>query len=56
MEYEVFEPDLDDEYYELGCATAYAVMFNEVYLKPDEEKGDRTCKSYTTSSSSSCLS
>lgn len=28
MEYEVFEPDQDDEYYDQACAVAYARMFN----------------------------
>lgn len=28
MEYEVFEPDLD-EYYDQACSAAYARMFNE---------------------------
>lgn len=28
-EYEVFEPDPEDEYYDQACAAAYARMFNE---------------------------
>lgn len=28
MEYEVFEPDPEDEYYDQMCAAAYAAMFN----------------------------
>ena len=28
MEYEVFEPDPNDEYYDQMCAVAYAAMFN----------------------------
>jgi len=28
MEYEVFEPDPDDEYYDQMCAANYAAMFN----------------------------
>ena len=29
MEYEVFEPDPEDEYYDQMCSAAYARMFNE---------------------------
>ena len=28
-EYEVFEPDPDDEYYDQACSAAYSIMFNE---------------------------
>jgi len=28
MEYEVFEPDPEDEYYDQMCSAAYAAMFN----------------------------
>ena len=28
MEYEVYEPDPDDEYYDQACSAAYAYMFN----------------------------
>lgn len=28
-EYEVFEPDPEDEYYDQACEAAYARMFNE---------------------------
>ena len=28
-EYEVYEPDPEDEYYDQACAAAYARMFNE---------------------------
>ena len=29
MEYEAYEPDPEDEYYDLMCSAAYARMFNE---------------------------
>lgn len=28
MEYEIFEPDPEDEYYDQLCGFAYAMMFN----------------------------
>lgn len=37
MEYEVFEPPLD-EYYEQSCAAAYAAMFAGIPLS--QQKGD----------------
>lgn len=29
MEYEIYEPDPEDEYYDQVCAAAYERMFNE---------------------------
>jgi hypothetical protein len=36
MDYEVYEPDLDDEFYDQLCEDAWATMFNDGFEYSEE--------------------
>lgn len=43
MDYEIFEPDPDDEFYDELCQAAWAKMFNEDWYFEEDDQCTSLC-------------